>query len=57
MHHVNSELAEAVESSDISKVRLCIMKQQMNSHKAKWDQQQERTALFANPDSEEVRGA
>lgn len=53
MHHVNSELAEAVETGDVGKVRTCVMMQQMSSHKAKWTQETERAAMFANPDSEE----
>ena len=51
---VNSELAEAVETGDVGKVRTCVMMQQMSSHKAKWTQETERAAMFANPDSEEV---
>jgi len=51
---VNGELAEAVETGDVGKVRTCIMMQQLNSHKAKWTKETERAALFANPDSEEV---
>lgn len=53
MHHVNAQLAEAVETGDVGKVRTCVMIQQMDSHKAKWTQETERAALFANPDSEE----
>ncbi|CBJ32761.1 conserved unknown protein [Ectocarpus siliculosus] len=53
LHHVNAELAEAVETGDVGKVRTCLMMQQMNSHKAKWTRETERAALFANPDSEE----
>lgn len=52
---VNAQLAEAIETGDVAKVRTCVMIQQMNSHKAKWTQETERAALFANPDSEEVR--
>lgn len=51
---VNGELAEAVETGDVGKVRTCVMMQQMNSHKVKWTRDTERAALFANPDSEEV---
>lgn len=51
---VNGELAEAVETGDVGKVRTCIMMQQLNRHKAKWTKETERAALFANPDSEEV---
>eukprot|EP00904_Undaria_pinnatifida_P000266 jgi/Undpi1/1023/HiC_scaffold_10.g04487.m1 len=53
LHHVDSELAEAVETGDVGKVRTCVMMQQMRSHKVKWTQETERAALFANPDSEE----
>eukprot|EP00752_Nemacystus_decipiens_P007191 g6440.t1 len=53
LHHVNGELAEAVETGDVGKVRTCLMMQQMNSHKVKWTREMERAALFANPDSEE----
>eukprot|EP00903_Cladosiphon_okamuranus_P012312 g11544.t1 len=53
LHHVNGELAEAVETGDVGKVRTCLMMQQMNSHKVKWTRETERAALFANPDSEE----
>lgn len=52
---VNGELAEAVETGDAGKVRTCLMMQQMTSHKVKWTRETERAALFANPDSEEVR--
>ena len=52
---MNSELAEALETRDVVKVRTCIMMQQMNRHKAVWTQETERAALFANPDSEEVQ--
>ncbi|CAN0511931.1 unnamed protein product, partial [Ectocarpus sp. 12 AP-2014] len=48
LHHVNAELAEAVETGDVGKVRTCLMMQQMNSHKAKWTRETERAALFAN---------
>ena len=51
---MNGELAEAVETGDVGKVRTCLMMQQMNSHKVKWTRETERAALFANPDSEEV---
>lgn len=51
---VDAQLAEAVETGDVGKVRTCVMMQQMDSHKAKWTQETERAALFANPDSEEV---
>ncbi|CAN0098595.1 unnamed protein product, partial [Hapterophycus canaliculatus] len=53
LHHVNGELAEAVETGDVGKVRTCLMMQQLNSHKVKWTLETERATLFANPDSEE----
>lgn len=54
---MNPDLAEAVETGDVGKVRTCLMMQQMNSHKVKWTRETERAALFANPDSEEVCAA
>lgn len=55
IRQVNGELAEAVETGDLGKVRTCLMMQQLNSHKVKWTRETERATLFANPDSEEVR--
>lgn len=51
----NNDLAVAIETGDVSKIRTCIMMQQMNSHKVKWTKETEKAALFANPDSAEVR--
>lgn len=50
----NTELAVALETGDVGKVRTCVMMQQMNSHKVKWTKDTEKAALFANPDSAEV---
>lgn len=53
LHHENPKLAEAVETKDEGKIRTCVMIQQMENHKARWENQQVMAKLDSDPDSEE----
>ncbi|CAM9594194.1 unnamed protein product [Phaeothamnion confervicola] len=53
LRHVDADLAAAVESRDVGKLRTAIMMQQMQVHKRQWERETERARLEADPSNPE----
>eukprot|EP01084_Bolivina_argentea_P211333 359493_1 len=53
LHHDRPDLAEAIESKDLTKIRTSIMMIGLQNHKIVWEERKEMESLAQNPDSEE----